>query len=116
MGLPLPSSDDSSKFAQPCIYDVGYEASNRLPLFTWRNSASNLEEDVVRGLIKMLNKTNDLVKLFWNAKQRLASDGGTNYTLHLFGKRDNDSGQYDDQSYSGSLQRISKLHLKFMAL
>jgi len=140
MGLLLPSSDDLPKFAQLYIYDVGDEASNRLSPFTGRNSASNLEQDVVRGLIKMLDETNDLVKLFWNAKQRPASNGGTNYTLHLFGKRDNDSGQYDYsssynvvgliigdirsfyserdiivQSYSGSLQRISKLHPKFMA-
>lgn len=58
----------------------------------------NLKEDVVRDLIKILGETNDFVKLLWSVKQGLASDRGTNYTLHLLGKRGNNLGQYDDSS------------------
>jgi hypothetical protein len=64
--------------------------------FTRGNSASDLNEDVVHGLIKMLDETNDVVKLFWSAKQRLANDRSPNYTLSLLGKRDTDSWQYDE--------------------
>jgi hypothetical protein len=98
MGLLLPSGDDSPKFTQLYIYDVGDKVVKRLSPFTRGNSTSDLDEGVVCGLIRMLDETHDLVKLFQSAKQRLANDGGPNYTLRLLGKRDNDSRQYDDPS------------------
>jgi hypothetical protein len=98
MGLLLPSGDDSPKFTQLYIYDVGDKVVKRLSPFTRGNSTSNLDEGVVCGLIRMLDETHDLVKLFQSAKQRLANDGGPNYKLRLLGKRDNDSRQYDDPS------------------
>jgi hypothetical protein len=98
MGLLLPSGDVSLKFTQLYIYDVRDEAVKKLSPFTRGNSTSDLDEGVVCGLIKMLDETHDLVKLFQGAKQRLANDRGPNYTLCLLGKRDNDSRQYDDPS------------------
>ncbi|KAI9383363.1 hypothetical protein POPTR_013G071501v4 [Populus trichocarpa] len=81
------------------------------------------------------------VRLFRHARQRFGDAEVPKFKLRLIGKRDNDSRQYDDpslndigglvvgdighsrsdrdiiiESSSGTLQRISKLHPKFMAL
>jgi len=105
------------------------------------NALLSLDEDIVCGLMKMLDGTNELVKLFRNAKQRTANSECPSYTICLLGKRDGDLRQYDTpssndvsglvvgdigdfcskhdiiiESCSGSLQRISKLYPKFMSL
>jgi len=54
--------------------------------FEKKNMNLNKNKDVVRGLIKMLDETNELVKIFRSAKQRLADDSSPNYTLSLLGR------------------------------
>uniref|UniRef100_A0A6N2KPV0 Helitron helicase-like domain-containing protein n=1 Tax=Salix viminalis TaxID=40686 RepID=A0A6N2KPV0_SALVM len=103
--------------------------------------SSSLDATIVGDLMQMLDDINQLVKVLRYVKQRLSSDCQSNYTLRLIGKKDNDSRQYDDplsndvggiivgdignfqserdiiiEHCCGSLQRISKLHPKFMAL
>ncbi|KAL9353429.1 hypothetical protein Peur_056109 [Populus x canadensis] len=104
------------------------------------NALLSLDEDIVCGLMKMLDGTNELVKLFRNAKQRIANSECPRYTICLLGKRDGDLQKYDTpsndvsglvvgdigdfyskhdiiiESCSGSLQRISKLYPKCMSL
>uniref|UniRef100_A0A6N2NCW6 Helitron helicase-like domain-containing protein n=1 Tax=Salix viminalis TaxID=40686 RepID=A0A6N2NCW6_SALVM len=141
MGSLLPVEGDASKFAQLYVNVASYEISSRMSAFTSDGGLSSLDETIVGDLMQMLDDINQLVKVFKYAKQRLSSDCQSNYKLRLIGKRDNDLRQYDDPSSNdigglivgdignlqserdiiiqhccGSLQRISKLHRKFMAL
>jgi len=92
-------------------------------------------------LLKMLDETNELAKLFRKARDKTQNIQSIDYKLRLLGKRNHDSRQYDEltsddigglvvgdirdffserdiniECFSGSLKRISKLHPKFMAL
>uniref|UniRef100_A0A6N2LSJ9 ATP-dependent DNA helicase n=1 Tax=Salix viminalis TaxID=40686 RepID=A0A6N2LSJ9_SALVM len=141
MGSLLPTEGDTPKFAQLYVYDASDEISSRMSAFTADGGSSSLDASIVGDLMQMLDDINELVKVFRNAKQRLSCDNQSNYKLRLIGKRDDDSRQYDDPSSndigglvvgdignfqserdiiieqcSGGLQRISKLHPKFMAL
>uniref|UniRef100_A0A2K1ZIH9 Uncharacterized protein n=1 Tax=Populus trichocarpa TaxID=3694 RepID=A0A2K1ZIH9_POPTR len=141
MGSLLPSDGETPKFAQLYIYDTTNEVANRLAPFPHGSSASTLDESVVKDLIDMLNSTNCLVGLFRHASQRLSMSDNPGYKLRLLGQRTHDSRQYNDpssddigglivgdigdyrskrdiviESSSGTLQRISKLHPKFMSL
>ncbi|XP_034918726.1 uncharacterized protein [Populus alba] len=105
------------------------------------NRGPNLDSQIVVGLINMLDSSNQLVRLFRHAGQRFGDVEVPEFKLRLIGKRDDDSRQYDDpslndigglvvgdighcrsdrdiiiESLSGTLQRISKLHPKFMSL
>ncbi|XP_034905294.1 uncharacterized protein [Populus alba] len=123
------------------FFDTDNEVSNRLQPFCNENFQSSLDSDIVVGLINMLDSSNQLVRLFRHARQRLGDVEVPELKLRLIGKRDDDSRQYDDpslndigglvvgdighcrsdrdiiiESLSGTLQRISKLHPKFMSL
>jgi hypothetical protein len=94
-----------------------------------------LQSWIVRLLLVL-----SIVRLFCHARQRFGDAEVPKFKLRLIGKRDNELRQYDDpslndigglvvgdighsrsdrdiiiESSSGTLQRISKLHLKFMA-
>lgn len=141
IGSLLPSDGETPKFAQLYIYDTTNEVANRLASFPHGSSTSTLDESVVKDLIDMLNSTNCLVGLFRHASQRLSMSDNPGYKLRLLGQRTHDSRQYNDpssddigglivgdigdyhserdiviESSSGTLQRISKLHPKFMSL
>ncbi|KAJ6876879.1 hypothetical protein NC651_029788 [Populus alba x Populus x berolinensis] len=112
MGSLFPMDNRGPKFAQLYIFDTDNEVSNRLQPFCNENFQSSLDSQIV-----------------------------VEFKLRLIGKRDDDSRQYDDpslndigglvvgdighcrsdrdiiiESLSGTLQRISKLHPKFMSL
>ncbi|KAJ4850689.1 hypothetical protein Tsubulata_048173 [Turnera subulata] len=97
--------------------------------------------DVVNKLIRMLDETNELVGLFRIARDRLRDNPSASFSLRLVGSRPGDNNQYqqptiDDigglivgdigeanseediiiQQHSGALQRITKLHPKYMSL
>uniref|UniRef100_A0A6N2NAH5 ATP-dependent DNA helicase n=1 Tax=Salix viminalis TaxID=40686 RepID=A0A6N2NAH5_SALVM len=141
MGSLLPSNENAPKFAQLYIYDVSNEVSNRMSQFPHSTSDSCLDQTIVSDLIKMLASTNCLVGLFRHASQKLSEPNNPGYKLQLLCQRTNDSREYsnptsDDigglivgdigayrserdiiiESFSNTLQRISKLHPKFMAL
>uniref|UniRef100_A0A6N2LTF1 ATP-dependent DNA helicase n=1 Tax=Salix viminalis TaxID=40686 RepID=A0A6N2LTF1_SALVM len=141
MGSLLPSNDSAPKFAQLYIYDLANEVSNQMSQFPHSTSDSSLDETIVADLIEMLASTNCLVGLFRHAAQKLSEPGNPGYKLQLLGQRTTDSKQYNDptsddigglivgdigdyrserdiiiESSSCGLQRISKLHPKFMAL
>jgi len=141
MGSLLPMDNKGPKFAQLYIFDTDNEVSNRLQPFCNENFQSILDSEIVVGLISMLDSSNQLVRLFRHARQRFGDVDVPEFKLRLIGKRDDDSRQYDDpslndigglvvgdighcrsdrdiiiESLSGTLQRISKLHPKFMSL
>ena len=141
MGSLLPIDKESPKFAQLYVFDTTHEVANRLLPFTGNSRSSSLDENIVIDLLKMLDETNEIAKLFHIARDKTQNIQSINFKLHLLGKRDHDSRQYDDptsndigglivgdigdffseqdiiiECFSGSLKRISKLHPKFMAL
>jgi hypothetical protein len=141
MGSLLPMDNKGPKFAQLYIFDTDNEVSNRLQPFCNENFQSILDSEIVVGLISMLDSSNQLVRLFRHARQRFGDVDVPEFKLRLIGKRDDESRQYDDpslndigglvvgdighcrsdrdiiiESLSGTLQRISKLHPKFMSL
>uniref|UniRef100_A0A6N2KNL2 Helitron helicase-like domain-containing protein n=1 Tax=Salix viminalis TaxID=40686 RepID=A0A6N2KNL2_SALVM len=141
MGSLLPSNESAPKFAQLYIYDVANEVSNRMSQFPHSTSTSSLDETIVGDLIQMLASTNCLVGLFRHASQKLSEPTNPGYKLQLLCQRTNDTRKYNDptsddiggliigdigdyqserdiiiETSSNILQRISKLHPKFMAL
>jgi hypothetical protein len=140
MGSLLPMHGESPKFAQLYVFDTAHEFENRHLPFTGSSRSSSLDEDIVVDLLKMLDETNELAKLFRKARDKTQNIQSIDYKLRLL-KRNHDSRQYDDptsndigglvvgdirdffserdiiiECFSGSLKRISKLHPKFMAL
>uniref|UniRef100_A0A6N2MZH6 Helitron helicase-like domain-containing protein n=1 Tax=Salix viminalis TaxID=40686 RepID=A0A6N2MZH6_SALVM len=134
MGSLIPSNENALKFAQLYIYDVANE-------FPHSTLTSSLDEVIVGDLIQMLASTNCLVGLFCHTFQKLSESTNPGYKQQLLCQRANDTNQYNDptsdeigglivgdigdcqlvqdiiiESWSNTLQRISKLHPKFMAL
>jgi len=141
MGSLLPVNGESPKFAQLYVFDTTHEVANRLLPFTRDSKSSSLDENIVVDLLRMLDETNELAKLFRKARDKTQNIQSVDYKLRLLENWNHDSRQYDDptsndigglvvgdigdffserdiiiECFSGSLKRISKLHLKFMAL
>jgi hypothetical protein len=96
MGSLLPVNGESPKFAQLYVFDTTYEVANRLLPFTRDSKSSSLDENIVVDLLRMLNETNELAKLFRKARDKTQNIQSVGYKLHLLGKRNHDSRQYDD--------------------
>ena len=139
-GQLIPDNGEDPKFCQLYIYDTGNEVNNRL---RWVNVADNQEvdEDVVQGLIQMLDQTNELVHKFRMARDRWEKDhmvdlkvelkvcraqsGRKNHISSsdevagiLVGSTDNTTPDRDIIIHKkfGGLQRISYIHPKLMSL
>ena len=133
MGSLLPTDNDSPKFAQLYIYDTKNEIYNRMSSYIFDDASKNLTESIIKILIKMLDQTNKLVKLFQIVK--------TTLKLRLMGQWQTDTKQYDlptsndigalivgdigeyelgrdtlIENKTKVLQRISKLHPSYMSL
>jgi len=114
------------------VFDISHEVANRLLPFAGNSRSSSLDENIVVDLLKMLDETNEIAKLFRKARDKTQNIQSINFILRLLGKRDHDSRQYDDptsndigglvdgdiwdffserdiiiECFSGSLKRIS---------
>jgi hypothetical protein len=58
------------KFAQLYVFDTAHEVANRLLPFVGSSRSSSLDEDIVVDLLKMLDETNELAKLFCKARDK----------------------------------------------
>ena len=141
IGSLLPINNNSPKFAQLYIYDTDNEIQNRIATFPNNNNENNLNENIVKKLILMLDETNKLVQLFRSVRDVYKNNEIPSMKLRLIGRRQGDSTQYDLPSSSdigglivgdfglydngrdiiihsqtGELQRINKLHPSYMAL
>ena len=96
MGSLLPVDGESPKFAQLYVFDSAYEVANRLLPFTRDSKSSSLDENIVVDLLRILDETNELAKLFRKARDKTQNIQSVDYKLHLLGKRNHDSRQYDD--------------------
>ena len=88
MGSLLPVNNDSPKFAQLYVYDIENEIHNRMSSYIFDDASKNLTESIIRILIKMLDQTNKLVKLFRTVKTRFRYFEIPSLKLRLMGRRD----------------------------
>ncbi|XP_048431318.1 uncharacterized protein LOC103936253 [Pyrus x bretschneideri] len=141
MGSLLPPEGDNPKFTQLYIYDTQNEVSNRIGCFNRSEASEKLDQQVVGGLIKMLDECNEVVQLFRQARDRIDERSTSNLRLRLYGAHSNHDMQYNLPTCDGigglivgdigqfhterdivvehktdGLQRITKLHPKYMAL
>uniref|UniRef100_A0A6N2MNQ0 ATP-dependent DNA helicase n=1 Tax=Salix viminalis TaxID=40686 RepID=A0A6N2MNQ0_SALVM len=113
MGSLLPSNENAPKFAQLYIYDVSNEVSNRMSQFPHSTSDSCLDQTINLTILGI--NCNYCVKEQMTAENIVIQ---LQMTLWL----NCDIGAYRSErdiiieSSSDTLQRISKLHPKFMAL
>ncbi|EFH55165.1 predicted protein [Arabidopsis lyrata subsp. lyrata] len=70
IGSLLPMPGQNPKFLQMYIIDTENEVSNRINTMSRRDSAAQLEEDIVAGLIEMLDEHNCLCMFFRKARDR----------------------------------------------
>nr|XP_028945292.1 uncharacterized protein LOC103408064 [Malus domestica] len=141
MGSLLPLEGESPKFAQLYIYDTQNEINNRISCFPHSEVSSKVDEQIVSGLIKMLDECNELVQLFRVARDKINEQSTSSLRLRLHGTPSNHDAQYNLPTCDGigglivgdigqfhterdiiiehratGLQRITKLHPKYMAL
>ncbi|XP_068342953.1 uncharacterized protein [Pyrus communis] len=141
MGSLLPPESDNPKFAQLYIYDTQNEVSNRIGCLNRSEASEKLDQKVVSGLIKMLDECNEVVQLFRQARDRIDESSTSNLRLRLYGAQSNHDVQYNlptcdeigglivgdigqfhterdivVEHRTDGLQRITKLHPKYMAL
>ncbi|XP_070678029.1 uncharacterized protein [Malus domestica] len=141
MGSLLPPEGIDPKFAQLYIYDTQNEVNNRINCFNGSEPSEKLDQQIVGDLIKMLDECNEVVKLFRLARDRINEGSISNLRLRLYGAQSNRDVQYNLPTCDGigglivgdigqfhterdivvehktdGLQRITKLHPKYMAL
>lgn len=141
MGSLLPLEGECPKFAQLYIYDTHNETMNRLNAVNCKERNEKLDEDIVQGLIKMFDESNELVKLFRIVRDKFERGCLTSLKLRLLGRQADDSKQYEQPTCdeigglvvgdiglfdsnrdivielkAGELKRITKLNPKFMSL
>lgn len=139
-GSLIPNDGDTPKFCQLYIYDTANEVNNRL---RWVNAAdqTEVEAEVVEGLMQMLDDTNELCTEFRMARDRFKSDDVVDLKVELkvcraqsgrenhisasddvagvmIGSSDNTTANRDIiiKPKMGNLRRVSYVHPKFMAL
>jgi len=70
IGTLLPKEGSHPKFAQLYIYDTENEVQNRIRASTSKGNKQQLDENIVSGLLEMLDENNSLVKTFRMARDR----------------------------------------------
>ncbi|CAI0444139.1 unnamed protein product [Linum tenue] len=139
IGSLLPVEGRRPKYAQLYVFYPESELSDRLANFS--SSETRLRPDIISGLMKLFDVTNELVKSFRRIQTQLRDPAANNLRLRIVGARDNSSRQYDlptgselaglipgdfvadkadrdiiIDNRSHGLQRISSLNPKFDAL
>lgn len=71
IGSLHPNDGQTPKFCQLYIYDTENEVENRISALSNHSRHSNIDPDIVDGLLKMLDEHNKLVKRFRTARERL---------------------------------------------
>ncbi|XP_050154244.1 uncharacterized protein LOC126628552 [Malus sylvestris] len=95
MGSLLPTEGETPKFAQLYIHDTQNEVSNRISCFGGSKIVETHDQDVVHGLIKMLDEHNEVVQLFRIARDKIDEGSTTHLRLRLYGAQGNHDAQYN---------------------
>ena len=139
-GTLIPNEGDDPKFCQLYIYDTGNELENRLK-WVKVDDGKIVDTEIVKGLLDMLDSTNELVPFFHMAHDRFKYQhvqdlkivmkvshvaSGTESFIGpsnevgaiMVGDLEDTCGERDIiiESNSHGLERISDIHLKLMAL
>lgn len=141
IGSLLPAEGKCPEYAQLYIFDTQNEIRNRIKVGTYANSGFQPNEEIVSGLLEMLNTHNPIVQLFRMARDRLPNDDDDHYCIRLFGVPDKhgdifsapvasevvglvvgDLGITDVgrdliiENKAGQLRKVNEKHCKFMAM
>uniref|UniRef100_A0A2N9J2K3 ATP-dependent DNA helicase n=1 Tax=Fagus sylvatica TaxID=28930 RepID=A0A2N9J2K3_FAGSY len=141
IGSLIPVDGQRPKFAQLYIYDTENEVTNRIGSIIGDNSRNTVDQDIVAGLLEMLDQCNSLVKYFRMARDRFNESEIHDVRIRLIGNRNSDGRQYNFpttsevaaiivgdfniescnrdiivENRSLGLQRINGSHPSFMAL
>ena len=82
--------------SQRYIFDTGNEISNRIrALQNEENKTTDIDPDIVKGLIDMLDQCNLLVKKFHFARDLLKERNGIDVSIRIIGADKNDLIQYE---------------------
>lgn len=136
LGSLLPPEGKPPKCGQLYIFDTKNEVKNRLNAMSRKTSSSKLKENIVEGLVQMLDESNWLAGEFRKARDKYESGKFQEFTIRLVGAKQKGR-QYDlptsdeiaglivgdfaerdiiVQYKTSELQRISCLHPHYMAL
>jgi len=142
IGSLLPLPDNCPKFAELYIFDTKNEISNRIRALTNEEPGEqDIDPEIVRGLKKMLDEYNPLVKIFRQAHDFLEEHKGIDISIRIVGADKADRIQYEMphqeelamlivgdlslenykrdiivSTHQNSLQRISIFHPAYMPL
>lgn len=96
IGSLLPPEEAIPNFAQLYIYDTENEVSNRIAALSSADAdESDLDLDIVHGLIEMLDECNPLVKQFRMARDLLQAHGNERAGIRIVGAEIGDSVQFN---------------------
>ncbi|OMP07463.1 DNA helicase PIF1, ATP-dependent [Corchorus olitorius] len=95
IGPLLPQSGHPPRFAQLYIYDTRNEAQNRIAALSTQDSSPNVNALIFDSLIMMLDQTNEIVKSFRMARDRIDTSIGERVKLRLLLSRNS-----NDRTYS----------------
>ncbi|CAI0422148.1 unnamed protein product [Linum tenue] len=93
MGSLLPVDGHRPRYSQLYVFDPHTELVDRLHHFSLPDAS--LRPDIVSGLMKLFDVTNELVKSFRRIRSQLADPLTTNMRLRIVGARDTTNRQYD---------------------
>ncbi|KAG7537158.1 Helitron helicase-like domain [Arabidopsis suecica] len=94
IGSLLPMPGQHPKFLQMYIIDTENEVSNRINTMSRRDSAAQLDEEIVAGLIGMLDEHNCLCMFFRKARDRFDENNVEELRVQLVDKKGKGK-QYD---------------------
>ena len=144
IGFLLPDEGASPVYAQLYIFDTENEVQNRISIFDRHRESddgSQVDKQIVEGLVRMFDESNALVKSFRAAGDLLVQSRCQPLCLRLLHDRSKNTPQYSApagseiaalivgdfseekkspdiivQARGGGLKRISNLHANYMAL
>jgi hypothetical protein len=92
----LPSPDTNPKFAKLYIFDTKIEIENRIKAWTNEDPNENdLNREIIKGLQKMLDECNPLVKWFCHAHNLFEENKGIDLSIKIIGANKGDAIQYE---------------------
>ncbi|OMO88273.1 hypothetical protein COLO4_20331 [Corchorus olitorius] len=140
IGSMLPLEGETPKFAQLYVYDTEHEVQNRTNAVCRNPDSNAINHEIVGGLSRMLDETNEIARVFRAARDRMAHPDNSKMKIRFIEARGTDDRTYappmgseiaalivgqDDEvtedrdviveKKSGILKRISTLHPLYMS-
>ncbi|XP_074305928.1 uncharacterized protein LOC141641154 [Silene latifolia] len=102
MGSLVPAVGTTPKFLQLYIYDMDHEVENGMSVTNngQGSTSARLDEYLVKELLEMLDKNNELVKLFRMARDRFKEDELIPIRVKLIGNRSRDTREFNTPTAS----------------